>query len=188
MTGTWPKWPGAWLISAAGEHVILVGLPGSGKSTIGAAVAAKLGWPFVDLDDEIVRHAGRPIASIFAEEGEAAFRALERRATLALRGAPASVVAPGGGWVTERDTVALLRPPSRMAYLKVSPAEAARRLGATVKSRPLLRGDPVAALERLLAARAAAYLSADCVMDTEVLSLQEVTASVTAMVSTAAGG
>ena len=168
--------------------MILVGLPGSGKSTVGAAVAATLGRPFVDLDEEIVRHAGRSITSIFAEDGEAAFRALERRATLDLRGAAASVVAPGGGWVTDPATVALLRPPARMAYLKVSPAEAARRLGGEVRSRPLLRDNPVVALERLLAARQGAYGGADCVIDTEVLSLQEVTASVAALVQTAGKG
>lgn len=162
--------------------MILVGLPGSGKSTVGAAVAAKLGWPFVDLDAEIVRRTGRSISSIFAEDGEGAFRLLERRATLDLRGAPASVVAPGGGWVTNAATVALLRPPARMAYLKVSPAEAARRLGQAVQSRPLLRDYPLVSLERLLASREEAYLAADCVIDTEVLSLQAVTASVAAIV------
>lgn len=136
----------------------------------------------MDLDAEIVRAAGRSIEAIFAQEGEAHFRALERQATVRLRGAPACVVAPGGGWAADPETVALLRPPARMTYLKVTPAEAGRRLGRTAQSRPLLRGDPVAALERLLAARQDAYRRADCVIDTELLSLQEVTALVVATV------
>jgi shikimate kinase len=159
-----------------------VGLPGAGKSAVGALVARALGWRFVDLDVEIERLAGRSVAAIFAEEGEARFRVLERDATIPLRGAPASVVAPGGGWAAFPETVALLRPPARMTYLRVSPGEAASRLGRDAQSRPLLRDNPVVALERLLAARETAYAAADCAIDTEVLSLQQVAASIVARI------
>jgi shikimate kinase len=150
-------------------------LPGSGKSTVGRSVAAALGWPFVDLDADIVAQEGRSIAAIFASDGEPRFRELEREATMRLRSATSSVVAPGGGWVTVPATVALVCPPARTTYLKVSPETAFRRLRRTVRLRPLLRGDPLAALRHLLDARRAAYEGADLVIDTETLSLQEVT-------------
>jgi len=160
--------------TALDVHLVLVGLPGAGKSTIGHAVARALRRPFVDLDAEIVRRVGRPIATIFASEGEAHFRALEREATLQLREAAPSVIAPGGGWVTVPETVALLCPPARMTYLKVGPVAAAHRLHRSAHLRPLLRDDPLGALERLLAARRAAYETADLEIDTEVLTRQEV--------------
>ena len=159
-----------------------MGLPGSGKSTVGSAVAAELGWPFVDLDAEIVRQAGRSVAELFAVRGEAHFRELERRATLELRNAPPAVIAPGGGWVTVPDTVALLRPPARMAYLRVSTAVALHRLRRTVGTRPLLRSDPAVALAGLLGAREGAYETADIVVDTELLTPQQVTKKIVALV------
>jgi shikimate kinase len=142
----------------------------------------------VDLDDEIVRREGRSIAAIFSDEGESHFRALEREATQSLRDAPASVVAPGGGWVTNPEAVALLCPPARMLYLKVSPVVAARRIRRTVHKRPLLRGDPVRALERMLGERQASYARADYVVDTELISRQEVTALVAALGAEGAPG
>jgi shikimate kinase len=148
---------------------------------VGRAVAAELGWPFVDLDAEIVEREGRPIAAIFAADGEPRFRELEQDATRRLRGAPSSVVAPGGGWVTVPATVALVCPPARTTYLKVSPETAARRLRRTVRLRPLLRGDPLSALRRLLEARHAAYESADLVVDTELLKPQDVTRRIVAL-------
>lgn len=170
MTGIWPRWPGGWLTS----HIILVGLPGAGKTSVGSMLARALNCPFVDLDAEIVRHTGRPISTIFATLGEAHFRLLERDATLRLREAQPSVLAPGGGWVTVPETVALLRPPARMIYLKVDPATAARRLHRSAHLRPLLRQDPHGALTRLLNARRAAYEAADWVLDTELLERQGV--------------
>jgi shikimate kinase len=161
----------------------LVGLPGAGKTTIGSALAKALQSPFVDLDADIVRHAGRPISALFAAHGEAHFRALEREATMRLRGAPPSVIAPGGGWVTVPETVALLRPPARMTYLKVRPAAAAHRLRRSVHLRPLLRQDPVGTLERLLAARTLAYEGADLVLDTEVLTRQDVIQRIVSLVT-----
>jgi shikimate kinase len=163
-------------------HLILVGLPGAGKTTVGAVLAKTLNCPFVDLDSDIVRHAGQPIAAIFATHGEAHFRALERDATLRLRDARPSIVASGGGWVTIPETVALLRPPARMTYLKVGPSVAAHRLRRSAHLRPLLRQDPVGALERLLAARKSAYEAADLVVDTELLTRQEVISRIVSLV------
>ncbi len=169
--------------------MILVGLPGSGKSTVGAAVARALGRRLIDLDAEIVRRERRSIAEIFARDGEPHFRALEREATERLRALPPSVIAPGGGWATVPETVAILRPPARTAYLRVSPRTAARRIRRSAHVRPLLRaGRPIEILERLLAARAAAYEAADLVVDAEVLSRQEVVNRIVALVSPPHGG
>ena len=179
---TWRTSPGGWLNSAAGGHLILIGLPGSGKSTVGRAVSAALGWPFVDLDAEIVAREGRSIASIFASAGEPRFRELEREATIRLRDARPSVVAPGGGWVTSPETVAIVCPPARMTYLKVSPETAFRRIRRTVRLRPLLRRDPLDALRHLLEGRRAAYEGADLVVDTETIDMQDVTQRIVALV------
>ena len=168
--------------------IVLVGLPGAGKSTVGRAVAERLGWAFVDLDEEIVRAAGgRPVPAIFAEEGEAGFRTRERDATRALVGRERVVLAPGGGWMTNAGCAALLRPPARIIHLKVGVRAALARLAGSPDVRPLLSGpDPAAALADLQRRRGAAYAMADAVLDTEVLSLQEVVDSV-ARLATAQG-
>jgi len=78
-------------------HIILVGLPGSGKSSVGRAVAAKLGRTFLDLDHEIERREGRSISEIFGENGEAYFRAKELSLTKELQQVGHMILAPGGG-------------------------------------------------------------------------------------------
>lgn len=157
-----------------GAHLVLVGLPGAGKSTLGRLVAGRLGSPFVDLDAEIERHEGRTVAEIFARDGEGRFRELERLMTedVALRGN--LVLSPGGGWVTQPALPALLRPPGRIIHLDVTPATALARLGSATGERPLLTtDDPAKVLEDLHTVRAPAYGIADAVLDTETLELQE---------------
>jgi shikimate kinase len=156
-------------------HLILVGLPGSGKSTVAGMLARRLGRTFLDFDVEISRREGLSIAEIFAQRGEPVFRQLEHALTEEVAQFGGMVLAPGGGWVTQADTVALLRPTSRMVYLKISPAGAIRRMGKKVAGRPLLlRPDPRGELERLLATRRSAYESADLVVDVEHLDTQRV--------------
>ena len=157
------------------RHLILVGLPGSGKSTVGNLLARRYRVGFIDFDVEIVRREGIPITEIFATRGEAAFRTLERALTDEVAALPPMVMAPGGGWVTQADAVAALRPGSRMVYLKISPEGAVRRMGRRMSTRPLLqKADPVAELERLLASRREVYETADVIVDVESLHSQRV--------------
>lgn len=155
-------------------HLALVGLPGAGKSTVAAALGARLGRAVVDFDVEIERREGRTISAIFEAEGEAYFRALEASLTTELRDAPASILSPGGGWVTRPETVAVIRARTRIVWLQVSPATALARMGGNRIARPLLmKGDPEAILTRLEADRRSAYAGADAVVNTEVIGLQE---------------
>jgi len=168
----------------AGAHVVLVGLPGVGKSTVGRAAAERSGVPFVDFDDEIERREGRSVARIFAELGEPRFRAAERALTAELRGAAPAVLAPGGGWIENGDVVGLLRPPARLVYLRASTATVLRRLGAATSARPLLSGpDPAGAIERLLERRRPAYESADVTLDTEILGIEKLIGAVVQLVT-----
>lgn len=167
-----------------GVHLLLVGLPGAGKSTVGPLLAARLGIPFVDLDAEIERAAGKTVAEIFALDGEATFRRMEREATARLLEAPTCVVAPGGGWIAQPGVAALLRPPGRIIHLRVSPATALARMGGAAADRPLLsHPDPLSALEAIWATRREAYGTADAVLDTETLSLQELVSQSAALAS-----
>jgi shikimate kinase len=161
-----------------GAHLIFIGLPGSGKSTLGRRVARAVGVPFLDLDAEIERLEGRPIAQIFAEKGEAYFRAREHEVTATLRDRGSMVIAPGGGWAADPRNPALLRPPGRIIYLRVSARTAVRRMGLGVERRPLLAGpDPVAAVQRLLERRTAVYATADAVVETERRTQQQILAA-----------
>ena len=164
---------------APGSHLILIGLPGAGKSTLGRKAARQLGVEFIDLDAEIERVERRTVAEIFAGEGEAYFRERERALTESLRARPSMVLAPGGGWAAQPGNAALLRPPGRIVYLRVSARTAVRRMGLGVQRRPLLAGpDPVAALEALLERRAAVYATADVVVETERRTQQQIVAAV----------
>ena len=163
-------------------HLILIGLPGAGKSTHGRRAAKQMQRPFIDLDRRIAELAGRSVASIFAKDGEEAFRALERQATAALAAEPASIVAPGGGWMMNEQNVALVKPDSTIVWLQVTPLVAVRRMGARIRMRPLLRtGNPVRTLEELLLRREGRYALADAAIDTELLDWQGVVDAIAAL-------
>jgi shikimate kinase len=118
------------------RHVVLVGLPGSGKSTVGREAARLLGAEFTDLDAWLIEQIGMPIADLFALRGEPEFRRLESRGMdNALAGAP-QVIAPGGGWVAQAGNLERAGD-VLLVYLAVDPAVAARRLEGDT-SRPLL--------------------------------------------------
>ncbi len=160
-------------------HLILVGLPGSGKSTVGRRVARRLGRRFLDFDSEIERREGKSIAQIFAEVGEPGFRALELELTRELASMDGMVLAPGGGWTTIPGATALLRPPARMIYLRVRAEIAIGRILRGRRIRPLLQtADPLETLKALLADREAGYLQADHVVDVEVVKSQQLIATI----------
>jgi shikimate kinase len=170
----------------APPHVVLVGLPGSGKTSVGRALAARLGRQFIDFDEEIERREGQPVSRIFADRGEGHFRTLERRLTEEMRDAGGGLVlAPGGGWVTDPPVVELLRPPAAVIYLAAQPATALERMGPRRDLRPLLAApDPLAALTRLLENRGGLYEAAsDLAVDTEQLDLQGVIEQIATWIS-----
>lgn len=144
--------------------LVLVGPPASGKSTVGRALATRLGVPFIDVDAAIEVATGRTIPEIFVDEGETRFRELEHEATLALIREPA-VVSLGGGAVLDADIRAALAG-HLVCWLQVSVTHATRRVGMNAM-RPLLLGDVRANLERLAAEREPYYREvADVVLDT----------------------
>ena len=150
----------------ASRHVVVVGLPGVGKSSAARRAARRLGRPFVDFDSEIERREGMLIERIFEEKGEPYFRARELELTRELACQSGLVLAPGGGWVTSTEAMDLLLPRSVMIYLRARPEVALARLRRAKKVRPLLRAnDPMIVLRRLLAEREGAYLRAHHVLD-----------------------
>lgn len=140
--------------AGTGPELVLVGAPGSGKSTVGAEVAARLGLPFLDVDEVIAERAGKPVSEIFADDGEPAFRALEEATTAELLSEP-GVLSLGGGAVLSPATRSALRG-HRVVWLQVSAANAARRVGLN-EARPLLLGNVRGTLIRLLAERTPLY-------------------------------
>jgi shikimate kinase len=170
--------------SDAAPHLILVGLPGVGKTTIGRAAAKHLGRRFIDFDQEIERRAGLDVREIFRLKGEDHFRQLEFDLTQELSGTSGMILSPGGGWITQTRSVELLRAAGRIIYLRASPEAVARRLR-RVETRPLLAGrDPVVALTELYDRRRALYETADVVLDTERLARQQLIAKVVELCST----
>ena len=162
-------------------HIVLVGLPGAGKSTVGAMLAQKLGKTFLDFDAEIERREGMPITQIFGERGEGGFRELEKKLTEELRDLGNMVLAPGGGWITDPAVVGIIRPPAVLVYLRVRPEVALQRLSKEAGSRPLLnRPDPLGEIKKLFAARQQAYQAADHEFGTELQTAQQVTDQIAA--------
>lgn len=147
------------------ETVALAGMMGSGKSTVARALGRLLGRRVVSLDAEIRRAAGKPIPTIFSEDGEGAFRALERIAVATL---PAGVVADlGGGAFCDPESAARLLAVGRVVFLDVSAREAARRMapGSGLEERPL-----AGSWEPLLARRLPLYRRAHLAVEVDALT------------------
>ena len=100
------------------QNLILIGMPGCGKSTVGRELARRLGRPLVDLDEEIEREAGLPIPESFAKHGEGAFRSLEHRILMRATHRSGVVIATGGGVVTREENMAPLRRNSVVIFLR----------------------------------------------------------------------
>jgi shikimate kinase len=165
-------------------HLILVGLPGVGKTTVGKGAAKALARPFLDFDQEIQRRTGMEVREIFRLRGEDYFRSLERGLTEELSTTGGMILSPGGGWITQTESVELLRRAGRIIYLRASPESVARRLR-RVETRPLLAGrDPVLALQELYEKRHLLYETADVVIETERFARQQLINKVVELAST----
>ena len=165
---------------APGRNIVLIGLMGAGKSTIGRLVAAQLGRPFADTDDVVEATAGVSIADIFAAQGERGFRRLESAAVRQVAALRGQVVSVGGGAILDPGNVTQLRSTGDLVLLDGDPATLALRIGEGA-TRPLLAGDEDRAmlLASLRAERAAAYSrAATHVVDTTRMDPGEVAAAV----------
>lgn len=147
--------------------IALTGFMGCGKTTVGRGLAEALGCPFVDLDEEIVRKAGRDIPTIFSQDGEAGFRRLEKQALermVARYAESTAVLSLGGGTVTIPGAVALLQEKTLCIYLRASLETLLARLEGQTAGRPLAREG----LQERLTARLPLYESAaQVVLDTD---------------------
>jgi shikimate kinase len=160
------------------RHVLLVGLPGSGKSTVGRLLAEELSAPLIDIDGLLVREMGMPISQIFGMVGEARFREMERDAVIAAQGGNPGVIVPGGGWAAQPGQLAEAMSSCLIVYLKCLPATAAHRT-AQGEVRPLLAGvDPVQHMRTLLDEREQFYSLAPQQVDTERAEAAAVAASI----------
>ena len=157
------------------QKVLLIGMMGAGKTTTGRLLADRLGWPYLDSDDEIERSTGRTVPEIWKEDGEPAFRREESRVLneACARPGPA-VVSVAGGAVLDPDNRAVIRGCGLTVWLRAEVSTLAARVG-TGAGRPLLDGGPAAALARLSEARAPVYADlADLVFDVDRMSPPQV--------------
>lgn len=159
--------------SAGLPRVVLIGPPGAGKTAVGQALAARWGVPFCDTDTVVETRAGKPVADIFIDDGEATFRALEREAVAAALTGCEGVVSLGGGAVVAPQTRAALAG-HRVVFLDVGLTAAASRVGLGA-SRPLLLGNVRGQLKALLDGRRAFYEQvATFTVSTDGLAVAEV--------------
>lgn len=170
--------------SPPGDHVVLVGLSGTGKTTLATRLARQLGRSALDTDRMVERRAGATVAQVFARQGEATFRGMEADALAeALAGRPA-VIATGGGIVVDDGNRRLLHERGTVVWLRCDLTTLARRLRHPAESRPLLDGDVESTLRRLASEREALYRDvADVVVDTSALDRSEVPGAVLAALS-----
>ena len=152
--------------TALGQRsIVLVGLMGCGKSAVGRRLAAKLGLPFVDADEEIEKAAGKSIADIFADHGEPYFREGERKVLARLLRSGPQVLATGGGAFMNDETRAAIAESGVSIWLKAELGLLVRRVGKR-GNRPLLKaGDPETVLQNLMTTRHPTYALADITVE-----------------------
>jgi shikimate kinase len=146
------------------DRVVLVGLRCSGKTTVGRLVASGLGWAFVDADEELVRREGRPIAEIFKADGEAGFRAIEKRVLADVCARARRVVATGGGAVIDPANVEVMRAGAFVVHLDAPSEVLCARMACdpvTGAQRPSLTClDALSEMKAVAETRAALYAAA----------------------------
>lgn len=158
----------------SGRHLVLVGMMGSGKTSVGRRAAERLGRPFLDSDAHVEARTGRSVREIFESDGEAAFRRLEAEALDAALDAPdPAVIAAAGGVVLDADNRARLRGSATVVWLRADPEVLAARVGSS-DHRPLLGDDPERVLQQMDRDRRHLYQEvADHVIDVGTRSVEE---------------
>jgi XRE family aerobic/anaerobic benzoate catabolism transcriptional regulator len=166
-------------------RIALLGLRGAGKSTLGEKLAQALAVPFIELDREVEKEAGAPLAEVFSMYGQEAYRRFERKSLArVLKSSPRAVIATGGSLVTDPDTYSLLLDHCTCVWLKATPEEHMARVMAQGDVRPF-KGSP-AALEEirgLLADRDRLYARTDAVLSTSGRPLKQSLAELKALVA-----
>jgi shikimate kinase len=150
------------------RSIVLVGMPGSGKSAVGRRLAARLDLPFVDADEEIERAAGKPITDIFKDHGEPYFRDGERKVIARLLRSGPLVLATGGGAFMVAETQENIRQGGISIWLKAELSLLLRRV-LKRNNRPLLEKDPEGVMRQLMEARYPIYATADITVESRDL-------------------
>ncbi|PYP57203.1 MAG: shikimate kinase [Gemmatimonadetes bacterium] len=169
------------------RHIVLIGLPGAGKSTVGRMVADKLHAGFVDIDTILIRKEGKPISMIFAEKGEPVFREMERKEVEAALANEPAVIAPGGGWAAQPGALENAKSRGYLVYLKARAEVAAGRAEPSGTRAVLMGDDPLARMRELYTARDPFYAKADATVLTEAKSAENVAAEIVKLAQTGAG-
>ena len=164
------------------DNIILVGLSGTGKSSVGERIALALDWELVDMDSALEAQAGKPVPRIFAEDGEAAFRRMEKALLEQICQGKGRVISTGGGVVVDEENRTMILGRGLVVCLEASPETICMRLadeGEGGTARPLLTGpDPLERIRNLNAERQGFYSMAHHAVDTESLTLDEVASAV----------
>ena len=165
------------------DNIILVGLPGTGKTLVGRDVAKSLGWDFVDIDVEIENRAGKSVQRIFLEDGEVEFRILEKRVLREACTGYRKVISAGGGTIIGDENREIMLGRGIVVCLEAAPETIHGRLtkdGAEeVETRPLLSGgDPLARIKALKEERQRYYSMAHLSVDTDNLTVEQVAGEV----------
>jgi shikimate kinase len=165
--------------AGGGRRIVLVGLMGAGKTSVGRRLAKALGAPFVDADEEIVAAAGMSIADIFETYGESVFRDLERRVVARLLDGPPGVLALGGGAFVDPTTRARVKEKAISIWLDADLDTLVERTSRKRATRPLLKdGDLRAKLAKLLEERRSCYAEADHRVESGAQPPDEIAASI----------
>ena len=160
------------------RSIVLVGMPGCGKSAIGRRLAPRLDLPFVDADEEIERAAGKPITEIFADHGEAYFRDGERRVIARLLNAGPQVLATGGGALMSAETRENVRRSGISVWVKADLPILVRRVSKR-STRPLFQGrDTETVMKELMAARHPIFAASDVTVDSRDVQHEAIVAEI----------
>ena len=180
QTGSPERASAAAILGLLGSRsIVLVGMMGVGKSSIGRRLAARLGVPFVDADAEIEKAAGMSIADIFARHGEADFRSGEARVIARLLDGGPQVLATGGGAFMNADTRALVKVKGVSIWLQAEYDVLARRISKRRNERPLLQtADPAETLRQLLIEREPTYAQADLTVQSREVAHDAIVADI----------